>query len=190
MSACPPRRLYHASKRPRVAQQARNLSFWGVLDEVRFLIHDCDSKFLAACDQVFRSEGVRVILTPYRTPQANAYAERFVRTVRTECLDWLLILRPSQLDRVLRVFVEHYNNERPAPGTRPMSASPASADAAAVPGSCGHAKGSTRWPCARVSPGRGMMDEGFGTVHPSRQPPRGLDPVGRHPRATVLTKPT
>ena len=96
-----------------VAQQARNLSFSGALGDVSFLIHDRDSKFVAAFDEVFRSEGIRVILTPPRAPQANAYAERFVRTVRTECLDWLLILGPRQLDRVLRVFVEHYNRERP-----------------------------------------------------------------------------
>jgi transposase InsO family protein len=54
-----------------------------------------------------------VILTPFRAPQANAYAERFVRTARAECLDWLLIFGPRQLDRVMRVFVEHYNRERP-----------------------------------------------------------------------------
>ena len=54
-----------------------------------------------------------MVLTPFRAPQANAYAERFVRTVRAECLDWLLILGPRQLERVMRVFVEHYNAERP-----------------------------------------------------------------------------
>jgi transposase InsO family protein len=96
-----------------VAQQARNLSFSGALGDMRFLIHDRDCKFVASFDEVFRGEGVRVILTPPKAPQANAYAERFVRTVRTECLDWLLILGPRQLDRVLRVFVEHYNSERP-----------------------------------------------------------------------------
>jgi transposase InsO family protein len=96
-----------------VAQQARNLSFSGALGDVKFLIHDRDSKFVAAFDEVFHSEGIRVILTPFQAPQANAYAERFVRTARAECLDWLLILGPRQLDRVLRVFVEHYNRERP-----------------------------------------------------------------------------
>jgi transposase InsO family protein len=80
---------------------------------VSFLIHDRDLKFAAAFDEVFRSEGIRVILIPPRAPQANAYAERFVRTARTECLDWLLIPGPRQLDRVLREYVEHYNNERP-----------------------------------------------------------------------------
>jgi transposase InsO family protein len=96
-----------------VSQQARNLSFSGVLGEARFLIHDRDSKFLASFDGVFHSEGIRVILTPFQAPKANAYAERFVRTARAECLDWLLILGERRLDRVLRVFVEHYNSERP-----------------------------------------------------------------------------
>jgi putative transposase len=96
-----------------VAQQAPNLSFSGALGEARFLIHDRDAKFVVAFDEVFRGEGIRVILTPPRAPQANAYAERFVRTARTECLDWLLICGPRQLERVLRVFVDHYNRERP-----------------------------------------------------------------------------
>ena len=76
-----------------VTQQARNLSFSGACERMRFLIHDRDSKFSFAFDEVFRSEGIKVIRTPIRAPQANAYAERFVRTVRGECLDWLLIPR-------------------------------------------------------------------------------------------------
>src|SRR6266536_1752846 len=75
-----------------VTQQARNLSFSGVFERMRFLIHDRDSKFTSAFDEIFGSEGIKVIHTPIRAPQANAYAERFVRTVRAECLDWLLIL--------------------------------------------------------------------------------------------------
>jgi putative transposase len=54
-----------------------------------------------------------VIQTPFRSPQANAHAERFVRSARTECLEWLLIVGQRQLDRVLRVYVDHYNTERP-----------------------------------------------------------------------------
>ncbi len=87
-----------------VAQQARNLSFTGLLDRMRFLIHDRDSKFTAAFDEVFRSEGTQVIHTPIRAPQANAYAERFVRTIRAECLDWLLIVGRRHLEQVLRTL--------------------------------------------------------------------------------------
>jgi transposase InsO family protein len=96
-----------------VTQQARNLSFTGLLERTRFLIHDRDSKFTASFDDVFRSEGIKVIHTPIRAPQANAYAERFVRTVRRECLDWLLILGRRHLEHVLRHYVNHYNAERP-----------------------------------------------------------------------------
>jgi putative transposase len=96
-----------------VTQQARNLSFTGALERTRFLIHDRDSKFSASFDEVFRSEGIKVIKTPIRAPQANAYAERFVRTVRAECLDLLLILGRRHLEHVLRRYVTHYNAERP-----------------------------------------------------------------------------
>src|SRR5262249_26906353 len=85
-----------------VTQQARNLSFTGVFERMRFLIHDRDSKFTAAFDEVLRSEGIKVIHTPIRAPRANAHAERFVRTVRAECLDWLLILGRRHLERVER----------------------------------------------------------------------------------------
>ena len=96
-----------------VTQQACNLSFTGVLEPMRFLIHDRDSKFTASFDEVFRSEGIKVIHTPIRAPQANAYAERFVRTVRGECLDWILILGRRHLERALRIYTTHYNRERP-----------------------------------------------------------------------------
>jgi transposase InsO family protein len=80
---------------------------------VRFLIRNRDGKFTGDFDIVFRSEGIEVVRTPVRAPKANAVAERFVRTVRAECLDWLLILNRRHLERVLRVFVEHYNGHRP-----------------------------------------------------------------------------
>jgi putative transposase len=96
-----------------VTQQARNLSFTGLFDRMRFLIHDRDSKFASAFDAVFRSEGIKVIQTPIRAPQANAYAERFVRTIRAECLDWLLIVGRRHLEFVLRIYIAHYNRERP-----------------------------------------------------------------------------
>jgi putative transposase len=99
-----------------VTQQARNLSFTGLFERMRFLVHDRDSKFSRAFDEVFRSEGITVIETPIRAPQANAYAERFVRTVRVECLDWLLIIGRRHLETVLRIYTAHYNRERPHRG--------------------------------------------------------------------------
>jgi putative transposase len=109
-----------------VTQQARNLSVGGAVEDVRFLIRDRDAKFTGGFDEVFRTDGVEVILTPFRSPQTNAHAERLVRTVRAECLDWLLILGPRQLDRALRVYVDHYNTERPhrALGRHPPVATP------------------------------------------------------------------
>jgi hypothetical protein len=101
-----------------VVQQARNLSFTRLFERMRFLIHDRDSKFTAPFNEVFRSEGIRVIHTPVRAPQANAYAERFVRTVRTGCLDWLLIVGRRHLEHVLRIYIQHYNRETPPPRTR------------------------------------------------------------------------
>src|SRR6266508_1892367 len=99
-----------------VTQHARNLSFSGVFERMRFLIHDRDSKFTASFEEIFRSEGIRIIHTPIRAPQANAYAERFVRSVRAECLDWLLIVGRRHLERVLRAYTVHYNRERPHRG--------------------------------------------------------------------------
>jgi putative transposase len=64
-------------------------------------------------DEAFRTAGIRIVKTPVRAPKANAIAERFVRTVRGECLDWLLILNRRHLERVLRVYVEHYNTHSP-----------------------------------------------------------------------------
>ena len=96
-----------------VTQQARNLGLDMADESIRFVICDRDSKYIAAFDEVFRSGGIRIVKTPVRAPQANAIAERFVRTVRVECLDWLLIVNRRHLERVLQVFVEHYNAHRP-----------------------------------------------------------------------------
>ena len=79
----------------------------------RFLIHDRDTKFGRAFDDVFRAEGIKVVRTPVRAPNANAPVERWVGSVRRECLDRLLILRRRQLEHVLRVYVHHYNRGRP-----------------------------------------------------------------------------
>jgi putative transposase len=104
-------------------QQARQLA-WSLAERptpIRFLIHDRDSKFSRAFDQVFKSEAIEIIRTPFRAPNANAFAERWVGTVRRDCLDWLLIAGRKQLEQVLRVYVEHYNTHRPhrALGLRP-----------------------------------------------------------------------
>jgi putative transposase len=97
------------------AQQARQLA-WSLSERavpIRFLIHGRDSKFSRAFDDVFRSEGVKIIRTPFRAPNANAFAERWVGTVRRDCLDWILIASRRQLEYVLRVYVDHYNRHRP-----------------------------------------------------------------------------
>jgi putative transposase len=117
-----------------VTQQARNLSFTGLLERMRFLIHDRDSKFSAAFDEVFRSEGVSVIETPIRAPQANAYAERFVRTIRAECLDWLLIVGRRHLETVLHIYTAHYNRERPHRGLALLAPDSTTADPSASHG--------------------------------------------------------
>ena len=82
-------------------------------ESFRFLIRDRDQKFTDSFDEVFRSDGMEIIRTPFRAPQANGVAERFVRTVRSECLDWLLILDQQHLEQVLAVLVDHYNGHRP-----------------------------------------------------------------------------
>ncbi|HEY8855122.1 MAG TPA: integrase core domain-containing protein [Candidatus Dormibacteraeota bacterium] len=101
-----------------VVQQARNLA-WKLQDGelvAKFLLRDRDSKFSAAVDEVFCSEGVRVIRLPYRSPRANSFAERWVGTARREVLDHLLIFSRRHLERVLIEFVEHYHNARPHQG--------------------------------------------------------------------------
>lgn len=109
-----------------VTQQAHNLA-WDLGDiqdirdpqlPVRFLIHDRDAKFTLSFDTVFAAEGIETILTPYRSPKADAFAERWVRTVREECLDQLLILSAAHLSRVLREYVAYYNRRRPHQGIR------------------------------------------------------------------------
>ncbi len=99
-----------------VTQQARNLAVGERFRDLRFVIRDRDSKFSRSFDEVFRTEDARVIKTPARAPKANAFAERWVRTARRECLDHLLVLGRRHLDRILREFVGHYNANRPHRG--------------------------------------------------------------------------
>jgi transposase InsO family protein len=110
-----------------VTRQARNLGFTGLFERVRVLIHDRDSKFCCAFDEVLRSEGIQVIHTPIRAPQANGYAQRFVRTIKAECLDWLLILGRRHLEGVLRAYPVHRNRERPPRALALQPPGPASA---------------------------------------------------------------
>jgi putative transposase len=96
-------------------QQARNIveTFAERAEPARFLIHDRDSKFTAVFDEVFRSEGIRTVRTPVRGPRANAFIERWIGTVGRECLDRLLIVNRRHLERVLPVYIRHYNEHRP-----------------------------------------------------------------------------
>lgn len=101
-----------------VTQQARNLVF--ELEQhglhARFLIHDHDTKFGGGSDLVFQSESIEVIKTPIAAPKANSHMERQIGSTRRECLDWLLIVNRTHLERVLVEWIEHYNGARPHRG--------------------------------------------------------------------------
>ncbi len=101
-----------------VTQQARQL-VWYLKDDpqdMAYLIHDNDKKFTSSFDTMFSSEGIKIVYTPFRTPRANAFAERWVRSIREECLDHILILNESHLCRVLKEYAEYYNHARPHQG--------------------------------------------------------------------------
>jgi putative transposase len=117
-----------------VTQQARNVT--GDLADAditaRFLVRDRDTKYVASFDNVFKAEGAEILQTPYRTPNANAFAERFVRTVRSECLDHLLVVNEAHLERVLRSYARHYNGHRPHQGIAQEIPAPEETDSLAV----------------------------------------------------------
>lgn len=101
-----------------ITQQARHV-MWA-LDEresaIHFLIRDNDKKFSHAFDTVFRSAGIHVIPIPHHAPNANAFAERWIRSVREECLDKVLIINETHLHRVMREYVAFFNMARPHQG--------------------------------------------------------------------------
>lgn len=102
-----------------VTQQASQFT-WRLQDgppaSVRFLLHDRDGKFPASFDAVFASDGITVVRTPAQAPNANAHAERVIRTIRDECLDRLLILNERHLAFVLKQYLDYYNHRRPHQG--------------------------------------------------------------------------
>ena len=101
-----------------VSQAARNLlmDLGDRAERFRFLVRDRDTKFTAGFDAVFTAAGIDVLRIPPRAPRANAYAERWVRTVRSECLDWILIFNQNHLRTTLDAYVAHYNGRRPHRG--------------------------------------------------------------------------
>jgi transposase InsO family protein len=101
-----------------VTQQARQM-MWELADReprIHFLIRDGDTKFTWTFDTVFRSEGIHIIRTPVRAPNANSYADRWIRSVRDECLDKLLIFSEDHLRRVMRDYIVYSNTARPHQG--------------------------------------------------------------------------
>ena len=96
------------------AQAARRLTdaVDGFLMGHRVLICDRDSKWTDDFRRIVRGAGVRIVLAPVRAPNANAYAERFVRSIREECLDRLILFGERRLLRALDEFVAHYHGER------------------------------------------------------------------------------
>jgi putative transposase len=101
-----------------VTQAGRNLlmNLEDNADRFRLLIRDRDAKFSAGFDSVFAAAGIEVVKIPPRAPKANAFAERWVRTLRAECLDWVLIWNRRHVEKVLAAYVAHYNTARPHRG--------------------------------------------------------------------------
>jgi putative transposase len=109
-----------------VTQQARQLT-WQLQEQdshMRFLIHDRDTKFTSSFEAVFATEGIETVLTPFRAPKANAFAERWVRSIRQECLDQLLIVNQRHLKQVLHEYSTYYNMRRPHQGLLQQSPLP------------------------------------------------------------------
>jgi putative transposase len=117
-----------------MAQTARRLTdaVDGFLVGHSVLICDRDSKWTDGFRQILQSAGVRIVLMPVRAPNANAYAERFVRSIREECLDRLILFGERRLFRALAEFVAHYHGERNHQGLGNELIDPAAAVAGAT----------------------------------------------------------
>ena len=101
-----------------MAQVARNLTdcVEGFLRNKRFLIIDRDTKFTAQFRRILKDAGVPVVLTSYQAPNMNAFSERWVRSIKSECLDKMILFGADSLDRGIRSYVSHYHEERPHQG--------------------------------------------------------------------------
>ena len=97
-----------------MTQMARNAvdDTSGGLRQCRYVLHDRDAKFCAAFDDVLASDGIRCLRLPPRSPNLNAFAERWVRSVKQECLSKLILFGESSLQRALREFIVHFHSER------------------------------------------------------------------------------
>ena len=95
-------------------QMARNLTDCdaGFLLGKRFLIIDRDSIFSPRFKAILQYSGIEILLTSYQAPNMNAHAERFVRSIKSECLDWMIFLGRESLDRAIAEYVAHYHDER------------------------------------------------------------------------------
>jgi len=95
-------------------QQARNMTMeeWGWLRGCRYLLHDRDTKFCESFRELIESGSVKPLRLPARSPNLNSYAERWVRSVKEECLAKLILVGESSLRRALQQYLLHYHEER------------------------------------------------------------------------------
>jgi len=103
---------------PWVEQQARNLvmELTERGEKATYLLRDGDTKFTEKFDRIFKSEGVKVKQIPYRSPNLNAYAERFVQSIKRECLSQFVVFGERHLEYLIREYEDYYNSVRPHQG--------------------------------------------------------------------------